>query len=131
MKRSAFSFLMAVAILAAGTAVKAAPVSATGHWQVQVTNGADLNTGVVTFNEVGQTVVGKLRNTTINGKMVSDTKMNATWNGPHGAGWITLLFTSANAFQGEWGYNGKKAAGNFIGKRVTGTTAPAPAASGM
>ncbi len=120
MKRSAFSLLMAVAILAVGTiAVKAAPVNATGHWQVQVTNGADLNTGVVTFNQVGSTVVGKLHNTTINGTMVSDTKMNAKWNGPHGAGWITLYFNaSGNGFQGQWGYNGKKADGNFIGKRV-------------
>jgi hypothetical protein len=116
---------MAVAILAVGTAVKAAPVNATGHWQVQVTNGADLNTGMVTFNQVGQTVVGKLRNTTINGEMVSDTKMNAKWNGPHGAGWITLLFSaSGNSFQGEWGYNGRKATGNFVGKRVTGAMAP-------
>lgn len=122
MKRSAFSLLMAVAILAVGTlAVKAAPVNATGHWQVQVTNGADLNTGVATFNEVGKTVVGKLGQTTINGEMVSDTKMNAKWNGPHGAGWITLYFgASGNTFSGTWGYNGKKKDGDFIGKRVTG-----------
>lgn len=125
MKRSAFSLLMAVAILAAGT-VGMAAATATGHWQVQVTNGADLNTGVVTFNQVGSTVVGKLRNTTINGTMVSDTKMNGKWNGPHGAGWITLYFAaSGNSFQGEWGYNGKKADGNFVGKRIMGTMAPA------
>jgi len=123
-KRSAFSLLMAVAILAAGTAMASA--NATGHWQVQVTNGADLNTGVVTFNQVGQTVVGKLKNTTINGTMVSDTKMNAKWNGPHGAGWITLYFAaSGKSFQGEWGYNGKKAEGQFVGKKIMGAMAPA------
>ena len=119
MKRSAFSLLMAVAILALGTAVNAMPVHATGHWQVQVTNGADLNSGVLTFNQVGQTVVGKLRNTTINGTMASDTKMNAKWDGPKGAGWITLYFNAAgDSFQGEWGYNGRKSTGNFIGKRI-------------
>ena len=109
---------MAVAILTVGTAVMAA-MSATGHWQVQVTNGADLNTGTATFNQVGTTVVGKLGNTTINGTMVSDTKMNAKWNGPHGAGWITLYFAaSGNSFQGTWGFNGKKENGSFVGKRV-------------
>jgi len=118
-KRSAFTLLMAVAILAVGTAVMAAPVSATGKWQVQVTNGADLNTGVLTFNQVGMTAVGKLGNTTINGTMVSDTKMNAKWNGPHGAGWITLYFgASGNSFQGTWGFNGKKENGSFVGKRI-------------
>ncbi len=120
MKRSAFSLVVAVAILAVGTlAVKAAPVNATGHWHIQVTNNADLNTGSATFNQVGTTVVGHAGSTTINGTMVSDTKMNAKWNGPHGAGWITLYFTSdGKSFQGEWGYNGKKSEGNFIGKRV-------------
>ncbi|HEV2879444.1 MAG TPA: hypothetical protein VGW96_07630 [Candidatus Eremiobacteraceae bacterium] len=120
MKRSAFSLLMAVAILAVCTlAVQAAPVNASGHWQVQVTNGADLNSGVVTFNQVGSTVVGKLKNTTISGTMASDTKMNAKWNGPKGAGWITLYFSAnGKSFQGTWGYNGKKAAGDFIGKRT-------------
>ncbi len=119
MKRSAFTLLVAIAVLAVGTAVLAAPVHATGRWQTQVTNGADLNTGVMTFNQVGMTVVGKLGNTTINGEMVSDTKMNAKFDGPHGAGWITLYFAAnGNSFQGEWGYNGKKPAGNFIGKRI-------------
>jgi len=51
--------------------------------------------------------------------MVSDTKMNAKWNGPKGAGWMTVYFSaSGNSFQGEWGYNGKKADGQFIGKRA-------------
>ena len=114
---------MAVAILAAGTVMASA--NATGHWKVQVTNGADLNTGVATLNQVGQTVTGKLKNTTINGTMVSDTKMNAKWAGPHGAGWITLYFSAnGNSFQGEWGYNGKKADGQFVGKRIMSAMAP-------
>jgi hypothetical protein len=95
-------------------------VNATGHWQTQLTNGADLHTGVITFNQVGETVIGKAANTTINGTMVSDTKMNGKWNGPRGAGWITLFFNaSGTAFQGTWGYNGKKADGSFVGKRVS------------
>ena len=130
MKRSAFSLLVAVAILAVGTiAVKAAPVNATGHWHTQLTNGADLKTGVITFNQVGQTVIGKTANTTINGDMVSDTKMNGKWNGPQGAGWITLYFNATGtSFQGTWGFNGKKANGSFVGHRVS-AMAPAPAAT--
>lgn len=127
MKRSAFSLLMAVAILAVGTiAAQAAPVNATGHWQTQLTNGADLHTGVMTFNQVGQTVIGKAANTTINGEMVSDTKCNAKWSGPKGAGWMTIFFSAdGKSFQGTWGYNGKKADGSFVGKRV------APMSGGM
>jgi hypothetical protein len=127
-KRSAFSLLVAVAVIAMGTmAVKAAPVNATGHWHTQVTNGADLKTSVITFNQVGMTVIGKAGNTTINGDMVSDTKMNGKWNGPMGAGWITLYFNaSGTSFQGTWGFNGKKANGSFVGKKVTAMAPMAP-----
>ena len=120
MKRIAFLTVAIVAVAAVCVSVvQAAPINATGKWGFQVTNGATLATGQVTFNQVGETVIGHAGHTTINGTMVSDTKMNAKWNGPKGAGWMTVYFSaSGNSFQGEWGYNGKKADGQFIGKRA-------------
>jgi hypothetical protein len=119
-KRGVFSLVLAAALVTIGiTGVQAAPVNTTGHWHVQMTNGADFYSGVVTFNQVGETVIGHAGNTTIDGTMVSDTKMNAKWNGPKGAGWMTVYFgTSGNTFQGSWGFNGRKANGSFVGRRA-------------
>ncbi|MBV8338721.1 MAG: hypothetical protein JO343_02125 [Candidatus Eremiobacteraeota bacterium] len=119
-KRIAFLAVVAAAVCAVClTAVQAAPVNATGKWNCQLTNGSNLMTGVVTFNQVGETVIGHAGNTTINGTMVSDTKMNAKWNGPKGAGWMTIYFgASGSSLQGDWGWNGRKANGSFVGKRI-------------
>lgn len=119
MRRSAFTLLVALAVATLFTAAQAAPVNTTGHWHVQVTSGSDFYTGVLTFNQVGETVIGHAGSTTIDGKMVSDTKMNATWHGPKGAGWMTFYFGAAgNSFQGSWGFNGRKANGSFVGKLI-------------
>lgn len=120
MRRGVFSLVLAVGLVYLGAlAVRAAPVNATGQWHVQMTNGADLYTGILTFNQVGETVIGHEGSTTIDGTMVSDTKMNAKWNGPKGTGWMTVYFGSGgNSFQGTWGFNGKKADGSFVGRRV-------------
>jgi hypothetical protein len=114
------SLVLAVVVVACvATSVQAAPVNTTGHWHIQVTNGAEFYSGVVTFHQVGQTVIGHAGNTTIDGTMVSDTKMNAKWNSPKGAGWMTVYFGAAgNTFQGTWGFNGRKANGSFVGRRV-------------
>ena len=119
-KRIAFLAVAAVMVAAVcATVVQAAPVNATGKWNFQLTSGSSLLTGVATFNQVGSTVIGHAGQTTINGTMVSDTKMNAKWNGPKGAGWMTIYFSgSGNSAQGEWGWNGRKANGHFVAKRV-------------
>lgn len=121
MKRSVFFALMIVAAVAfAAAGVQAAP-SYTGHWKVQYTTSQGMSTGVVSLNEVGTTIVGKgtAGMNTINGTMVSDTKMNGKWEGPQGAGWLTIYFSpSGNSFQGTWGYNGRKSNGSIIGKKV-------------
>jgi len=104
MKRIVFWSLLVVAVFGAGIAVNAAPVNATGQWQLQATNGAELITGVLTLNQVGSTVIGSIHSTTINGTMVGDTKMDAKFNGPRGAGWLTVYFTAAGKrVQGQWG----------------------------
>ena len=129
MRRSAFSLLISAVMLTAGIAVEAAPVNATGQWQIQATNGPELITGVLTLNQVGATVIGSIHSTTINGTVVSDTKMNAKFSGPRGAGWLTVYFApDGKNFQGEWGFNGKKPGGNFIGQRIS-STVPGPSAT--
>jgi hypothetical protein len=120
-KRSVFSLLLAIAIVAVSAiGATASPVSATGHWRLQVTTGNGLTNGYLTFNQVGMTVIGRMSTGgTINGEMVSDTKMNGKWNGPNGAGWITLYFDAhGKTFNGTWGFNGAKANGSFVGQRI-------------
>lgn len=129
MKRSVFWSLLLLAILFAGSLANAAPVNATGQWQLQATNGAQLITGVLSLNQVGSTVIGSVHSTTVNGTMVSDTEMEAKFDGPRGAGWLTVYFTAeGRSFQGVWGYNGKKPGGKFIGQRIS-TTVPGPTAT--
>jgi hypothetical protein len=121
LKRSVFSLIAAVGILALGTIAAHAALNVTGKYNVQLTTSQGLSTGTVTFNQVGSTVVGHgtAGLNTWNGTLVSDTKMNGKWEGPKGAGWMTVYFTAdGKGFQGTWGYNGKKANGSFIGKRV-------------
>jgi hypothetical protein len=97
----------------------AAPVDTIGRWRVQVSGGSEFYSGVMVLNQVAQTVIGRAGKSTINGTMVSDTKMEARWNGPKGAGWMTIDFDSnGQSFRGEWGYNGRKADGSFAGKRI-------------
>jgi hypothetical protein len=120
--RSAFVLLAgaAIALSAAGSA--AALVSVSGHWRVQIGTGSEFYSGVMVLNQVGQTVIGRAGKSSITGTMVSDTKCDATWNGPKGAGWMTFNFgPSGESFNAEWGYNGRKSDGNFVGKRIPQT----------
>lgn len=120
MKASLLSPLLAAVVLPVCVAiVAAAPVNVTGHWHVAAASGAEFYGGVMVLNQVGQTVIGRAGKSTITGTMASDTKMDAHWDGPKGAGWMTLYFSSnGNGFRGEWGFNGRKADGTFIGKRM-------------
>ncbi len=120
MKRSAFSLIAAFAVLALSTFAAQAAVNISGKYSLQLTTSQGLSTGTVTLNQVGETVVGHgtAGLNTWNGTMVSNTKMDGKWEGPKGAGWMTVYFSAdGKSFQGTWGYNGKKANGSFIGKR--------------
>jgi hypothetical protein len=129
MKRRAICSLIVAMILGFGIRANANQVNTMGQWQLQVTNGPILITGVLTLNQVGDTVIGSVHSTTINGTMVADTKMDAKFNGPGGAGWLTVYFTpDGKSFQGQWGYNGKKPGGKFIGQRIS-STVPGPTAT--
>ena len=125
MKAALRSPLLAALVLATCVGiVAAAPVNVTGHWRVSVTSGAEFYSGLMVFNQVGQTVIGRAGKNTITGTMASDTRMDAQWDGPKGAGWMTLYFSAnGNNFRGEWGFNGRKADGTFLGRRVTDNAA--------
>src|SRR6202011_278438 len=120
MKVPLLSPLLAAAVLLICVAIAAAsPINVTGHWRVSVSTGAQFSGGLMVLNQVGQTVIGRSGKSTITGTMASDTKMDARWDGPKGAGWMTLYFSAnGNGFRGEWGFNGRKADGTFIGKRM-------------
>jgi hypothetical protein len=121
MKASLLSPLVGTIVaLICAAMVSAAPVSATGHWQVAVQSGAEFYSGLMILNQVGDTVIGRAGKSTITGTMSSDSKIDARWDGPKGSGWMTLHFSAnGNNFHGEWGYNGRKADGTFTGRRVS------------
>jgi hypothetical protein len=122
LKRSMFLLIAAAIVLALGSvSAQAAPVNATGKWKAQVTSSNGLSSGTLTLNQVGTTVIGKGIGgmNTIKGTMVTDTEMNGTFDGPQGAGWLTVEFSAdGKSFQGTWGFHGKKSSGSFIAKRV-------------
>jgi len=121
MKASLLSPLLTAVVLATCVAiVSAAPVNVTGRWHVSASSGEEFYSGLMIFNQVGETVIGRAGKSTITGTMSSDTQMDAHWDGPKGAGWMTLYFsTNGGNFRGEWGFNGRKADGTFLGKRAT------------
>jgi hypothetical protein len=126
MKASLLSPLLAAIVFQiCVSVVAAAPANVTGHWRVTVSNGAPFNGGLLVLNQVEKTVIGRAGKSTITGTMASDTKLDARWDGPKGSGWMTLYFsTNGNNFTGEWGFNGRKADGTFLGKRVPDSAAP-------
>lgn len=121
MKRYAVSVLSALAIVASSIATALAePPNLTGTWSVQQTglNGATQST--ITLKQSGNGIVGTATNGNgFTGEFVSDTKINGKWHGPGGAGWLTV-YASANghSFNGQWGYNGAKPNGTFVGNKV-------------
>jgi len=125
MKTSVVSPLLAAFVsLICVSIVAAAPVNVTGHWRVNVSSGEAFNGGLMVFNQVGQTVIGRTGKSAITGTMASDTKMDARWDGPKGAGWMTLYFSpTGSSFSGAWGFNGRKADGTFVGRRVPDSAA--------
>jgi hypothetical protein len=126
MKASLLSaFLAAIVLPICVSIVAAALLNVTGHWRVTVSNGAPFNGGLMVFNQVEKTVIGRAGKSTITGTMSSDTKLDARWDGPKGAGWMTLYFSAnGSSFNGEWGFNGRKADGTFVGRRIADGTAP-------
>lgn len=109
-----------VAALAIAPAV-ASPPSLTGTWKVEQTGANGTTVATITISQSGNGIVGKnaANGNGYNGTFVSDTQINGKWNGPGGAGWLTIYVTpNGHSFNGTWGYNGRSANGSFVGNKV-------------
>jgi hypothetical protein len=121
MKRLIISLFCGAAVTALSIApALAAPPNLTGSWSVQQTGANGSTQSSITVTQSGSTFIGKRADGTgFTGTYVDDTKINGTWHGPGGAGWLTIYVTpNGHSFNGTWGYNGRSANGSFIGNKV-------------
>ena len=120
MKRLAISLLGGFAIAAFATAAAyAAPPTITGNWKVEQSGYNGTTTATLKLTQSGENIVGTSSNgNNFQGKFVKDNQIDATWHGPSGAGWLTVYVTpNGHSFNGEWGYNGRKPNGTFVGNK--------------
>jgi hypothetical protein len=115
--------LTLVIVIAAlsSTAALASPPNLTGKWTIEQSGLNGTTSGVVTLTQTGNTLVGSnaTNGNGFTGTFVSDSKLNGTWKGPGGAGWITVIASpNGHSFNGTWGYNGKKPNGTFVGNKI-------------
>lgn len=118
MKRFALSLSLGFAIAAlSGAAALAAPPNLAGNWTIEQTGPNGTTTTTATITQTGNTIVGKSsKGVGFSGTFVNDSQINGKWNGPPGAGWITVYASpNGHSFNGTWGYNGKKANATFVG----------------
>ena len=102
-------------------AALAAPPNVTGTWHIEQSGLNGTSTSTITLTQSGMGVVGKnaTNGNGFTGEFVTDSKINATWKGPGGAGWITVYVSpNGHSLNGVWGYNGRKPNGSFVGNMV-------------
>lgn len=129
MKRFAtfLTFVFALGALSTAAAV-ASPPNLTGKWTIEQSGLNGTTSSVITLTQSGNSLVGSnaSNGNGFTGTFVGDSKVNGTWKGPGGAGWLTVYVTpNGHSFNGMWGYNGKKANGTFVGNFIVPPT-PAP-----
>jgi hypothetical protein len=94
-----------------------------GSWKITST-GEQFHQGILNLQEQGGTVIGTYKGamgiTQLTGGKMSGNKLSANWRSPKGAtGWLTFNFNDAyTSFNGEMGYNGRKATQTIIGRKV-------------
>ena len=116
--RSRMLATLAAATAAMPLAVRAADLDVSGTYQTTST-GDGGGSYVMKLSQVGVTVAGTYDSgsASIGGKLVGP-RLDGTWHEGSDNGWLTFTFTAdGKAFEGQWGYNGAKAAGKWIGKR--------------
>ncbi len=122
--------LFAAACLGAGGSARAANsggtaaagFNATGVYCVQAT-GNTFTQGLIHLTQQNDTIVGHYGHGGQLSATLSGTVATATWKDQRGAGWATLVFTPAGRnFDGEWGYNGRKAEGKIVATRIDKST---------
>ncbi len=121
MKRSALflAAVLAASALASAPAL-AEPPNLTGKWVIQQSGLNGTSESTISLTQSGMSIVGTnaANGNGFTGTFVTDSKINGTWKGPGGAGWLTV-YTSANghSFNGQWGYNGRPPNGTFVGNK--------------
>lgn len=104
-----------------GAAALAAPPNLTGSWVVQQSGANGTTSSQITLTQSGTGVVGHnaSNGNGFTGTFVTDAQINGKWHGPGGAGWLTVYVTpNGHSLNGEWGYNGHKPNGTFVGNKV-------------
>ncbi|HET9029602.1 MAG TPA: hypothetical protein VFN49_05445 [Candidatus Aquilonibacter sp.] len=120
MKRLAITLVSGFALAAMTVAAaQAAPPNVSGNWKVEQSGYNGTTTSTIKLTQSGENVVGSSSGgNNFQGKFVTDSQINATWHGPGGAGWLTVYVTpNGHSFNGEWGYNGRKPNGTFVGNK--------------
>jgi hypothetical protein len=113
---------VAVAVLASAPALaQPQPPDLHGTWTIQQTGANGSTTSTITLTQSGTGIVGHNagNGNGFTGTFVTNSQINGKWNGPGGAGWLTV-YASANghSLNGSWGYNGRKENGTFVGQKV-------------
>lgn len=122
MKRLA---VIALSAVVAGSlsiaAATASPPNVTGTWTVEQSGLNGSTTSTVTLKQSGSGIVGTnaKNGNGFTGTFVTDSQINGKWQGPGGAGWLTVYVSpNGHSFNGTWGYNGRKANGSFVANKI-------------
>src|SRR6185437_7662409 len=122
MKRLAVIALSAVVAGSLSIAVAtASPPNITGTWTVEQSGLNGSTTSTVTLKQSGSGIVGTnaKNGNGFTGSFVTDSQINGKWQGPGGAGWLTVYVSpNGHSFNGTWGYNGRKANGSFVANKI-------------
>ncbi len=119
MKSLAISLSLALTALSTATAL-ALPPNLTGTWEVMQSGPNGHTARKITVTQSGNSLVASNQTGTgFTGTFVNDTQIDGKWNGPGGAGWLTIFVSpNGHSFNGTWGYNGRAANGSFVGNKV-------------
>jgi hypothetical protein len=96
------------------------PVTAAGKWNVAVAGGPATFAGRMVCTQSGPSVVCKVGDVTLNGKLRTADKVRATWTNGKNTGWFSFWFNDDNnSFNGVWGVGADTtpAVGRVVGQR--------------
>lgn len=121
MKRIALSTMLTLALVGLSLSTAFSQPNLSGTWVVDQTGANGTTESKIVLKQSGNGIVGTSTTSKngFTGEFVNDTQINGKWNGPGGAGWLTIYVTpNGHSFNGTWGYNGRAANGSFVGNKV-------------
>jgi hypothetical protein len=121
MKRPIISLISILTLVALSLTAARSQPNLTGTWVVDQNGLNGTTESTVVLKQSGNGITGNSPTTKngFTGTFVNETQINGTWHGPGGAGWLTIYVTpNGHSFNGTWGYNGRKANGQFVGNKV-------------